>query len=143
MKNSRNLEDLHPYVAFLARELKAKCALEGIEIIFTQTLRDIEYQDSLYAQGRTKPGKIVTQARGGYSMHNFGLAFDVVPVDARRQPVWESPEWPRIGAIGQSIGLEWGGAWKTMIDRPHFQYVEGLSTAQLRAGATIKAKVPA
>lgn len=142
MKNSRSLTDLHPYVAKLAVELKAACALEGVEFIFTQTLRDVEYQNELYAQGRTKPGKIVSNARGGYSMHNFGLAFDVVPVDGSKQPVWDakSPLWARIGQIGQSLGLEWGGAWKSFKDLPHFQYVEGLTTAQLRAGQTIKAK---
>lgn len=142
MLNSRNVNDLHPYVAKLALELKAACALQGIEIIFTQTLRDSEYQDSLYAQGRTKPGKVVTNAKGGQSMHNFGLAFDVVPVDDSRQPIWDdrSHLWNLIGAEGKRLGLEWGGDWVSLKDKPHFQYTEGLTLAQLRAGATIKGK---
>ncbi len=140
MVNSRDINDLHPHVAKLALELKAACALEGIEIIFTQTLRDSEYQDWLYAQGRTRAGKVVTNARGGSSMHNFGLAFDVVPLDDKRQAIWDdkSPLWARIGAIGKRLGLEWGGDWKSFKDLPHFQYTQGLTLSQLRQGATLK-----
>ena len=142
MLNSRDINDLHPYVAKLAVELKGACALAGIEIIFTQTLRDSAYQDRLYAQGRTEPGKIVTNARGGQSMHNFGLAFDVVPLDSNHQPIWDdkSPLWAKIGQLGKDLGLEWGGDWTSLKDKPHFQYTEGLTLAQLRAGSKIKGK---
>lgn len=143
MKNSRALSDLHPKVAALAEELKARCAVEGIHIIITATLRDVEYQNELYAQGRTKPGKIVTNAKGGLSFHNYGVAFDVVPLKDNMTAMYETSGefgkvWAKVGTIGESIGLEWGGNWKFK-DMPHFQYIEGLTLADFRAGKTIKA----
>ncbi|KPC97761.1 Peptidoglycan L-alanyl-D-glutamate endopeptidase CwlK precursor [Geobacillus sp. BCO2] len=73
----KRLSGLHPLVADKARALIRKAYEEGIYIIITQGFRTIEEQNRLYALGRTKPGRIVTNARGGYSYHNFGLAFDV------------------------------------------------------------------
>jgi peptidoglycan L-alanyl-D-glutamate endopeptidase CwlK len=92
----------------------------------------------------TKPGRIVTRARGGYSNHNFGIAFDVTifkgssdPENART-PVFESPLYKAIGALGTDLGLEWGGNWKTIVDEPHFQlrprWAGGLSEPDMLAG---------
>ena len=74
------LELLKPKVQELAEKLISECKNLGRQIIVTQTLRTIEEQDALYAQGRTRPGNIVTKAKGGYSLHNFGVAFDICPV---------------------------------------------------------------
>jgi hypothetical protein len=66
--------------------------------------------------------------------HGFGLAFDVVPL-VNGKAIWDNNGlWVKIGAIGKSLGLEWGGDWKTIIDKPHFQYTQGLTSEELRAG---------
>jgi peptidoglycan L-alanyl-D-glutamate endopeptidase CwlK len=77
-------------------------------------------QDSLYAQGRTAPGSIVTHARAGYSNHNFGIAFDVGVFEGNTY-LDDSPKYKAVGVLGTDLGLEWGGNWKTIVDQPHFQ----------------------
>lgn len=139
MINSKSLDDLLPHVAILARQLIeiAEEELDIDELRVTSTYRDYEYQNWLYAQGRTRPGQRVTSARGGYSWHNFQVAFDVVPMRDGKA-IWDNvkPEnkalWHAIGDIGKELGLEWGGDWQ-MVDMPHFQDAGGLSMAQLRA----------
>ncbi len=81
--------------------------------------RTCEEQDALYEQSRTKPGRIVTSARGGYSNHNFGSAFDIGVFEAGRY-LPESPAYKAVGALGVQFGLEWGGNWKSIQDEPHF-----------------------
>ena len=92
----------------------------------------------LYAKGRTTPplGKanIVTNARGGQSWHNFGLAFDIVVLDTIGKEDWDirHPAWKAVAALGKSVGLEWGGDWVSFKDYPHFQYTAGLTLVQAR-----------
>jgi peptidoglycan LD-endopeptidase CwlK len=75
-----------------------------------QGYRSIAEQNELYAQGRKKPGKIVTNARGGYSYHNFGLAFDIAIQNDDGSLCWSVADtrWKTAGVIGKSLGLEWG-----------------------------------
>jgi len=80
MINSRKIEDLHPHVAKLCKEFVAKCDEAGIDVLITSTYRDHESQAVIYAQGRTTPGKKVTNAKPGQSWHNWRVAFDFVPV---------------------------------------------------------------
>ncbi len=131
----RRLAALHPALASAGRLLLERCAGAGVALLVTQGLRSWEEQDALYAQGRTRPGKIVTHARGGESYHNFGLAFDVVVLDSMGKAEWDPahPGWRMAGAIGNSLGLEWGGDWTSKKDLPHFQYTGGLSTERCRA----------
>ncbi|MDE3837949.1 peptidase M15 [Bacillus methanolicus] len=134
-KAEKKLAGVHPTVSAKARQLISLAYKEGINVIITQGLRTIEEQNALYAQGRTKPGKIVTNARGGYSYHNFGLAFDFAVLNADGSVNWNvDVKWKRVGQIGKSLGLEWGGDWKDFKDYPHFQMTFGLSLADLRAG---------
>ena len=134
-KAEKKLVGVHPVVATKARQLIEQAYREGINVIITQGLRTIEEQNELYAQGRTKPGKIVTNAKGGYSYHNFGLAFDFAILKDDGSVSWNvDDKWKRVGAIGKSLGLEWGGDWKDFKDYPHFQMTFGLSLADLRAG---------
>jgi peptidoglycan L-alanyl-D-glutamate endopeptidase CwlK len=126
---SRRLEDLHPVVADKARALLALAAGEGIDLLVTSTLRTFAEQAVIYAQGRSQPGKRVTNARPGQSWHNFGLAFDVVPLVAGK-PVWNAPCWDRIGALGRSLDLTWGGDFRSFKDRPHFEYHPNLTLAE-------------
>ena len=103
----------------------------GIKLRVTDGFRSVAEQDDLYAKGRTEPGSKVTNARSGYSNHNFGLAVDVVPM-VNGKPDFESNQYPLIGRIGESVGLEWGGNWKTIVDQPHFQDLHGFSLKELR-----------
>ncbi|WP_171661462.1 M15 family metallopeptidase [Geobacillus sp. BMUD] len=131
----KKLVGVHPIVATKARQLISQAYKEGINIIITQGFRSIEEQNELYAQGRTKPGKIVTKAKGGYSYHNFGLAFDFAVLNPDGSVNWNvDAKWKRVGQLGKSLGLEWGGDWEDFKDYPHFQYTFGLSLADLRAG---------
>lgn len=122
MINSRNPADLLPEVQSLLVKLVGQCTAVGLKILITSTYRDNESQNDLYAQGRTKPGKIVTNAKAGQSAHNHRVAFDFVPLDKDGKPDWNDLEkFKKVGAIGESIGLEWGGSWLKLKDYPHFQ----------------------
>lgn len=113
---------------------------------FAYTLRSFAEQDALYAQGRTKPGKIVTKAKGGQSYHNYGLAIDIVLiVDKDGNGSYETAswdmhtdfdgdglaDWMEVVAIFKRYGWEWGGDWK-FNDNPHFQKTMGHSIADLQ-----------
>ena len=134
--NEQRLARLHPILTIRAQCMIDLCAYAGIAILITQTLRTWEEQDKLHAKGRTDPpiGKkhIVTNAKGGQSYHNFGLAFDIVVLDSLGKANWDAdhPSWTRAAEIGKSVGLEWGGDWRSFKDIPHFQYTGGLTTAQ-------------
>ena len=134
MINSRKIEDLHPYVAKLCRAFVAACKKDGIDILITSTWRDNESQNALFAQGRTKPGKIVTNARGGSSFHNYKLAFDFVPIVNGKAQWNDVRTFKRAGEIGKQVGLDWAGDWKNFKEFAHLQWTGGLSLAQLRAG---------
>jgi len=137
MVNSRSLSDLNPKVAALCSEFINRCKLQGIDIIITSTYRDTESQNALYAQGRTAPGKKVTNAKAGQSFHNWKVAFDFVPI-VNGKPVWDNDELiTKCGEIGESIGLEWAGRWKTFKEKLHLQYTNGLTLADFQAGKTL------
>ena len=143
MINSRNIEDLHPRAQELCRAFLARCEAEGIDILITSTFRDHKSQAALYAQGRITPGKIVTNTKPGQSWHNWRVAFDVVPL-RHGKPVWSTTGddlqlWLKIGAIGESVGLEWAGRWKKFREYAHFQYTGGLTLADFASGKTLAA----
>src|SRR5262245_1518876 len=119
-RSEKNIATLLPAVQPIARALVQKAALTGIRIKVISALRTYEEQDDLYAQGRTKPGDIVTNAKGGYSNHNFGIAFDIGVFEGNKY-LPESPKYKAVGALGIDLGLEWGGNWKSIVDQPHFQ----------------------
>lgn len=137
MINSRKIEDLHPKVADMCRQFITKCDEQGIDILITSTYRDIESQNELYAQGRTKPGKIVTKAKGGQSFHNWRVAFDFVPL-LNGKPAWnDTALFTRCGEIGESVGLEWAGRWVKFRELAHFQYTNGLKLSDFQNGKTL------
>lgn len=134
MINSRKVEDLHPKVADLCRKFINACYKEGINVLITSTYRDHESQDALYAQGRTTPGRKVTNARAGSSWHNWRCAFDFVPI-VNGKAMWEDHRtFIRCGEIAESVGLEWAGRWKSMKELAHCQWTGGLTLADLQAG---------
>jgi LysM repeat protein len=132
--SAQRLATLHPLVVERGTRLLEQCAAAGLALMVTQGLRTMAEQDALYAQGRTAPGKIVTNARAGESYHNFGLAFDVLVLDAMGKAQWSDshPGWRQAGLTGETLGLEWGGRWSGFIDIPHFQYTGGVSLERCR-----------
>jgi len=137
MINSRKIEDLHPKVQAMCIAFKQKCAAEGIDVLITSTYRDLESQAAIYAQGRTTPGKKVTNAPAGKSWHNWRVAFDFVPIVHGKAQWNDLATFNRCGVIAESCGLEWAGRWKTFKELAHCQYTGGLTLAQFNAGKTL------
>jgi peptidoglycan LD-endopeptidase CwlK len=119
-RSEKCIVTLLPEVQPMARALVQKAAQHGITIKILSGLRSYAEQDALYAKGRTAPGPKVTNARAGYSNHNFGIAFDIGVFEGTRY-LADSPKYKAIGALGMDLGLEWGGSWKTIVDQPHYQ----------------------
>ena len=138
MINSRDIKHLHPLVAEKCRNFIADCKLQGIDIIITSTYRDNTAQNALYAQGRTSPGKKVTNAKAGQSWHNYRLAFDFAPQVNGKIPWNDSALFEKCGVIAEKRGLEWAGRWKKFKEMAHCQYTGGLSLKDLQAGKEIK-----
>lgn len=116
---------LQPLLRRKAEDLIVKMEGWGYKVMVHQGFRSIAEQDYLYAQGRTRGGSVVTNAKGGESLHNYGVAFDMVFISDGK-PSWDNRfPWDLLGRAGQELGLEWGGAWKTFVDRPHFQMLQG------------------
>lgn len=104
----------------------------------TQGLRTFKKQDWLYAQGRTRPGDVVTRARGGYSYHNYGLAVDLAfagldPYLDRETEELRDYLWDEIGRHGEMAGFLWGGNFAGISDRPHLQIGYGRTIRQWRS----------
>jgi peptidoglycan L-alanyl-D-glutamate endopeptidase CwlK len=134
MINSRKLEDLHPKVKTLCEQFIASCDKQGIDILITSTYRDGESQNELYSQGRTNPGRVVTNARAGQSYHNWRVAFDFVPL-VFGKPAWNDLAlFTKCGEIAESVGLEWAGRWKKFKELAHCQYTNGLSLQDFQQG---------
>ena len=104
----RKILQIDESVQFAARLLVNLSEASGNPVRVTQGLRTYAEQDALYAQGRTTPGPIVTNARGGQSYHNFGLAIDVAPVQGGRANPRAYPSSRTVG-IGKGLGFSWGG----------------------------------
>jgi peptidoglycan L-alanyl-D-glutamate endopeptidase CwlK len=118
------LQEVHPEL--MRRVLRLDMNVPHLNIQVTQGLRTWADQDALYAQGRTAPGPIVTNAKGGQSMHNFGFAIDLVPEDVLNGvPNWDinSPAWQKMLSVGLVCGLAEGATWEHK-DNPHFYLQE-------------------
>jgi peptidoglycan LD-endopeptidase CwlK len=109
----------------LSRRIHQLADMVSFPFRVTQGLRTYADQDALYAQGRTAPGSIVTEAQGGYSTHNFGLACDVVPfIDGVADWNDKDAQWAEILAKAPSCGLAEGAQWRTFPDMPHLYPTE-------------------
>jgi len=135
---SRRLEDLVASVRFPAMDALNACRLAKIDVLVTCTLRDGAEQDRLYAQGRTTPGRKVTNARAGQSFHQYGVALDLYPVvNGKPDFSGTAPEWQRIATIFKLHGFEWAGDWKRFREMPHFQMTMGKPLSYFQNGGTI------
>lgn len=134
---SLNKKALAKFEPFLA-EAETAMAAQGVIIEVISGLRSWAAQAALYAQGRTKPGPIVTKARPGSSWHNYGLAIDLGLFKGGKyldsaNPALADKLYGSIGAIASRHGIEWAGTWKTFQETPHFQVTFGLSLAAAKA----------
>lgn len=127
---------LHPYIDYLMGIMIKWCNKEGIYLIITEGFRTVEYQDELYAKGRTKPGNIVTKARGSefQSQHQWGIAFDI----AIKNPghTFDMIYIKRVAEIAKKHckSLGWGGEWTDFPDNLHFYLKKyGSTSAKLKA----------
>jgi peptidoglycan L-alanyl-D-glutamate endopeptidase CwlK len=129
-RSEKNIKTLHPRAQEKAREfMQAVVPImdrRGVDVRIISGTRTYAEQDALFAK-RPK----VTNARGGFSNHNFGVAWDIGLFQGKRY-LEESPLYRECGRIGQSLGLEWGGSWKSIQDEPHFEVKTGLTIAEKR-----------
>ncbi|NJM79852.1 MAG: M15 family metallopeptidase [Flavobacterium sp.] len=129
---TERIKKLHPLVRKEVVKIIKACdtALTGkAKIRITQGLRTFEEQDALYAIGRTKPGKKVTNAKAGQSIHNYGFAVDICLIIDGKVASWDTvkdwdndktADWYECVKIFAKYGWEWGGNWKKFKDLPHF-----------------------
>jgi len=118
---SARIEDLEPVTQEKCNAFIVGAEGMGVPVRVTQTLRTMDQQGKLWAQGRTLPGPIVTKAKPGQSAHNFGMAFDICFAGKVPYPPESDPRWEQLGKLGESLGLAWGGRFKKFKDRPHFE----------------------
>ncbi|MCU1321144.1 MAG: peptidase D,D-carboxypeptidase [Acidobacteriaceae bacterium] len=125
-RSEKALAGVFPELADKVRAAAAKLEKEQTFLLVVSGLRTAAEQQALYAQGRSVKGHIVTNARAGFSMHNYGLAVDVVPYQVGEKGAlnWNpaTPQFQRMVAAMKGQELEWGGDWKGGLgDFDHFQ----------------------
>jgi peptidoglycan L-alanyl-D-glutamate endopeptidase CwlK len=125
------LPKVRPVMEAFVLEAKKHFQEKGVDCVVIAGTRTWAEQDAIYAQGRTKPGPIVSRARGGESRHNFCLAIDLgLFKDGKylgTHPLYKDLK----GIVAKFPALEWGGNWK-FVDEPHVEFRTGLSLAQMR-----------
>ena len=129
--SDRDLNDLDPALLSLCQQWLDACHAQGINVFITQTYRSDAEQDADYAQGRTTPGNIITNAQAGQSAHNCTLedgtpasaAFDFAIQGANGVLDWDAsdPAWQTAISIGEGLGLVSGSTWHSIKDTPHFE----------------------
>ncbi len=124
-----DLDALHPYFRDKVITLISLCKAKGIELAVVESYRTHSKQNEYKAMG-----KKYTRTSGGKSKHQYGLAVDIVPmIDSVAQ--WNNIKlWRKVGAIGEQLGLRWGGRWKSLYDPGHFEWTGGLSSYHLSMG---------
>lgn len=137
-RTESNLATLLPIAQRYARKWLANVMVwaesKGLAVKIIGGTRTYAEQDALYAQGRTKGGARVTNARGGYSLHNFAIAFDVGIFDGSKYLEADTQYKKLYMACGAPYAFEWGGNWQSIVDTPHYQYnAFGSSASVIRA----------
>ena len=136
MLNSRDINLLRPDVAANCRKWLDRCKVAGLNVLITNTVRDKEYQEQLYAQGRTKPGSIVTNSKTPtFHADTAGLAFDFCE-NIKGHEYDDEEFFRKAAAIAKDMGFSWGGDWNSFVDMPHIQWDNGgeWTSAMIRAG---------
>lgn len=143
---SRDLNDLHPIVREKAKNFLSLAKKKGVDLLIYCTYRSPEEQELLYFQGRLdefsltlaelnrkrvnlglpplseiEAKRVVTYAKPWTSLHQYGLAFDCVPLVAGK-PDWNNKSlYEELGKIAKEVGLDWAGSWKKFREYPHFE----------------------
>jgi len=135
---------LNDLVEVKSKLLVNEAARKGIRVVITDDFRSAKDQDALYAQGRSTDGNVVTNARGGESYHNYGLAIDFALASPEgEQLIWDmdydgngnsKSDWKEVVEIAKNLGFEWGGDWAKFKDYPHLQMSFGLTINDLQNG---------
>lgn len=134
--SDEDIKYLHPKLQMLAKSLLEEANKQlnslGYSVKIAETIRSYNDQLEIYKKGREfKSGewivvdkrKVVSNAKPGRSVHNWGCAFDVrIIKDSKYIPNDENKVYTKTGAIGRNLGLTWGGDFKSIVDMPHFQY---------------------
>ena len=144
MANNK-VDTLHPLIREEVREevnyINTNVLTGRVKMRVTQANRSFKEQGDIYATGRTKPGKIVTKAKPGQSIHNYALAFDFCLVDGKT-PIWDTakdfdgdkhPDWLEIVQRFEAKGYKWGGRFRSISDKPHLEKTFGHTWQQLLA----------
>lgn len=121
------IDTLDPLIKPIIVDLLAKSeAATGVKWTVTAARRTMADQREIYAQGRTKPGKVVSNAPPGSSAHNYGLAADLAPLKKDGSIWWEAPKkiWQQMADEAVKLGLTAGFYFKTIFDGPHVEHPE-------------------
>jgi peptidoglycan L-alanyl-D-glutamate endopeptidase CwlK len=129
---------LFPPFAALLDKFEEHLRLAELPFYLFEGLRSHEQQAEYYAQGRSKPGKIITWAMPGNSWHQYGCAADYV-LDGDEKPgiqwSWDTKsdlrsdgrrDWEQMAEIAKACGLDPGWYWR-MVDAPHVQCRYGMT----------------
>ncbi len=135
-RSTKNMGAVHAVVKETTLEVIKRAYKEGINVQISAGYRSNAEQQRLFNQGRTTPGNIVTNAKPGQSLHNYGLAVDYfLTNESGTTAIWTvNANWRRVATIAKSLGFEWGGDWTGFVDYPHLQMTGGLNLSQLQAG---------
>jgi peptidoglycan L-alanyl-D-glutamate endopeptidase CwlK len=151
--DAKLLAPLHPIFKVMVRKTLVEAGHCGLKVGIFMGGRTMDVQAKLYAQGRklvngiwtvVDPKAIVTNAKPGYSWHQYFLAVDIVMDGSDKpgfQPTWQdfvdnnkdgANDWMHLGVIGKSFGMQWGGDFKAPapVDVPHFQYHIGITEVE-------------
>ena len=129
--SDERIQKLHPAIRMKVTSFINNANTSSNTLIrVSQGHRSFAEQDALYAKGRTTGGLIITNAKGGFSNHNFGLAFDVVGITSGK--IDYNLNWKTLSTLGKAEGFEWGGDWKSFTDKPHFQNMFNNTIKNLR-----------
>lgn len=128
----RGIDKLHPELQACVNKFLAECKKQGLNVLITETLRTQKEQEALYAQGRTKPGNIVTNCKGFESPHCWGVAFDFCRNVKGKEYDNNDGFFDKVGKIAKTIfdnteyDLYWGGDFRTFVDKPHVEMIKYL-----------------
>lgn len=120
------IDTLEPeFKAKIGQLLQAAENVTGRKWVVTAARRTMAEQRAIYAQGRTKPGKVVSNAPAGYSAHNYGLAVDLAPlIDMTKSTIdWNADRtiWKQMADLAVEMGLVSGFYFRTIFDAPHVE----------------------
>lgn len=124
------LAQLYPNFAIRLRRVLEDMRVHFKPMKLSEGVRTLKRQEELYAQGRSKPGDVVTWALPGDSYHHYGCAADLCFLSV--DPFAENNPWADYGKVSKGHGLVWGGSWVDTPDRPHAQITYGLTLKQIK-----------